>query len=210
MVRRASGSGRSASLATGTGSRSGFGQGSGVPGAYASAWGCSFDFGAKPPPGLWTLPTMAWPPWCTWTCSTVTFCWRLPRCRLRASSRLAYVRDSLFAWERPRAPWHRTPGHYLISLPQMGGNGPRDSATRDSAHDVSLRRCSCTVLSGRPVAVFARQRFEFSRYCSALLRVRSPPHLKSQAIEKTWITDANSPVLFRGCLWHRNGPRNAI
>src|SRR5215813_14087293 len=35
-----------------------------------------------------------------WTCSTVTFCCPLPRCRLRASSRVAYVRDSLFACER--------------------------------------------------------------------------------------------------------------
>jgi hypothetical protein len=42
------------------------------------------------PPRLSTLPTMAWAPSWTWTCSTVTFCWPpLPRWRLSASSRTA-------------------------------------------------------------------------------------------------------------------------
>ena len=31
------------------------------------------------PCGADTAPTTAWPPECTWTCSTVTFCWPLPR-----------------------------------------------------------------------------------------------------------------------------------
>jgi hypothetical protein len=44
-------------------------------------------------PGVSTMPTTAWPPECTWTCSTVTFCWPLPRWRLSASRRVAYVRD---------------------------------------------------------------------------------------------------------------------
>jgi hypothetical protein len=42
--RRASGSGRSASLALGTVDRSGFALGISMPGAKAIAWGCFFDF----------------------------------------------------------------------------------------------------------------------------------------------------------------------
>jgi hypothetical protein len=35
--------------------------------------GCSSDFTRSPSPGVSTIPTTAWPPACTWTCSTVTF-----------------------------------------------------------------------------------------------------------------------------------------
>jgi hypothetical protein len=49
---RASGNGRSASLALGTVDRSGFALGISTPGAYAIAWGCSSDFGRSPPWGL--------------------------------------------------------------------------------------------------------------------------------------------------------------
>jgi hypothetical protein len=48
--RRASGNGRSASLALGTIDRSGFWLGISMPGASVIAWGCSFDFGS--PRGL--------------------------------------------------------------------------------------------------------------------------------------------------------------
>src|ERR1700730_2209146 len=46
---------------------------------------------SSPPPDAPTTPTTARPPEWTWTCSTVTFCWPLPRWRLSASSRVAYV-----------------------------------------------------------------------------------------------------------------------
>ena len=52
QFRRASGIGRSSSPVTGTGSRGVSALGIVVPGAYPSAWGCSFDFIANPPPGL--------------------------------------------------------------------------------------------------------------------------------------------------------------
>jgi len=48
--------------------------------------GLILRFRSLPPPGVPTTPTTACPPEWTWTCSTVTFCWPLPRCRLRASS----------------------------------------------------------------------------------------------------------------------------
>jgi hypothetical protein len=77
MVRRASGIGRSPSPATGTGSRAGSGLGIGGSDAWpiCFAWGRSSRWVAAPPPGAaLTAPTMAWPPECTWTCSTVTLC----------------------------------------------------------------------------------------------------------------------------------------
>ena len=54
----------------------------------------SSGFAQSPPPGpspagAPTTPTTACPPAWTWTCSTVTLCWPLPRWRLRASRRAA-------------------------------------------------------------------------------------------------------------------------
>jgi hypothetical protein len=91
IFRRASGSARSSSRAIGTASRPSSGLGNAGSSAWAScfAWGCSSGFERAPPPGVPTTPTTACPPAWTWTCSTVTFCWPLPRWRLRASRRAA-------------------------------------------------------------------------------------------------------------------------
>jgi hypothetical protein len=51
-----------------------------------------------PPPDWLTEPTIACPPVWTCTCSTVIFCWPLPRWRLSASSNIAKARESLPAW----------------------------------------------------------------------------------------------------------------
>ena len=52
--------------------------------------GLFLRFSCVPTPRLPpTMPTTACPPAWTWTCSTVTFCWPLPRWRLRASSSVA-------------------------------------------------------------------------------------------------------------------------
>jgi hypothetical protein len=61
------------------------------------------------PLGAPTMPTTAWPPECTWTCSTVTFCWPLPRCRFSASMPAAHVnRPATFADRSPiRLPTHQ-------------------------------------------------------------------------------------------------------
>lgn len=50
---------------------------------------------------LSTLPTIAWPPACTFTCSTVIFCWPRPRCLASAFICRRYLRElrSVFAIE---------------------------------------------------------------------------------------------------------------
>jgi len=55
------------------------------------------------PTPWWTAPTIACPPWWTWTCSTVTFCWPLPRCRFRASRSTAKLRIACWLGSGSRA-----------------------------------------------------------------------------------------------------------
>jgi NAD(P)-dependent dehydrogenase (short-subunit alcohol dehydrogenase family) len=54
----------------------------------------------SPLPDWLTEPTIARPPEGTCTCSTVIFCWPLPRWRLSVSSNIAKVRESFPAWFR--------------------------------------------------------------------------------------------------------------
>ena len=79
------------------------------PAAWAQVHGQSALHGvvppicSDPPVAQWTRPRPARPPAWKWTCSTVIFCWPLPRCLLSASRSIAQERDSLFAWLRFRA-----------------------------------------------------------------------------------------------------------
>ena len=74
-------------------------------------------------------------------CSTVTFCWPLPRCRFRASSSTAKLRDSLLAWFRfSRRPLKRLSAVHGAPIAFHGSIVCGDELRRDHSLDLVFGR----------------------------------------------------------------------
>ena len=96
------------------------------PRAFQALHGVDVIFFRHPAPRAETLPTIAWPPSWTWTCSTVIFCSPPVRYRFSASIWAAKVRASLLkarsalsccGWSRHALGGGRTSSSRGVPLP---------------------------------------------------------------------------------------------